>query len=132
MYHEHFEDCHSLIMNSAIGIHLVDKDGYVIYANQSELETLGYTHEEYVGHHVSEFQMDEDVLTDILRRLCNNESLSNYPSRVQGKHEIIYTLYHSNVYYEDGEFIHTRCYGSSVGQEAFDVFKRNSEYNLEK
>jgi PAS domain S-box-containing protein len=115
-------------MNASIGIHFVDKDGIIIYANPFDLEILGYTEDEYVGHHVSEFQLDEDILSDMLCRLTNNEPLSNYPARVQAKDKIKYLLYNSNVYHKDGEFIHTRCFASEIDRETYEIFKRHSDY----
>ncbi|MCJ8296302.1 MAG: PAS domain-containing protein [Colwellia sp.] len=46
------------IKNSNIGIHTVSPEGIIDFANQHELNILGYAEEEYVGNHVSEFQFD--------------------------------------------------------------------------
>ena len=123
-----FEPSDKVILNASIGLHFVDKNGIIIYANPFELEILGYTEEEYVGHHVREFQLDEDILQDMLCRLSNNEPLSNYPARVQAKDKVKYLLYNSNVYHKDGEFVHTRCFASEIDMETFHIFKRHSDY----
>ena len=52
------EDSNNFLNNGSVGIHAVSADGIIVYANQCELETLGYTMEEYVGHHTDEFQID--------------------------------------------------------------------------
>ena len=116
------------IDNSSVGIHAVAADGTIVFANQHELEVLGYTEEEYVGRNASEFQMDEDVLADMLERLGRFENLKNYPARVRGKHETKYILYNSSVYHEGDEFIHTRCYAVDIEKHAYDVFKEFSPY----
>jgi len=113
------------INNSSIGIHAVSPDGIILYANMCELEVLGYTRAEYVGHHVSEFQLDESCLADMMTRLSNLEQLKNYPARVQGKNGIKYIIYNSSVYEEDGEFKHTRCYGTEVEKIIYDVFMKH-------
>jgi len=49
----------NFIENAAIGIHWIDTDGIIVWANQTELDMLGYTREEYVGHHIAEFHVDQ-------------------------------------------------------------------------
>ena len=40
--------------NGPIALHWLSKTGHIIWANKTELETLGYTREEYIGHHIME------------------------------------------------------------------------------
>ncbi len=119
------ESPEEFIDNSTIGIHAVSPEGIILYANMCELEVLGYTRSQYVGHHVSEFQMDEDCLSDMMKRLGRLDKLKNYPSRVQGKDAIKYVIYNSSVYEEDGVFKHTRCYGTEVEKVIYDVFVKH-------
>jgi len=116
------------IDNSSIGIHAVSAEGIILYANLCELEVLGYTRNQYVGHHVSEFQLDETCLSDMMMRLSRLEKLKNYPARVQGKGCIKYIIYNSSVYEEDGEFRHTRCYGTEVEKVIYDVFLKHNDF----
>lgn len=113
------ENPEAFINNSSIGIHAVSADGMIVYANHYELEVLGYEADEYVGHHVSEFQIDKTCLDDMLARLGRFECLKNYPAKVQGKTELKYIIYNSSVYEQDGAFVHTRCYGTEV---AFAIY----------
>lgn len=116
------ESPQDFINNSSIGIHAVSPEGIVVYANPFELEVLGYNKDEYIGHHVSEFQIDKDCLSDMMERLGRYELLKNYPAKVQGKNGIKYIIYNSSVYEKDGEFIHTRCYGTEVEEIIYDVY----------
>jgi len=115
------EDSTQFIQQSSIGIHAVSPEGVIKYANQCELDTLGYEEDEYVGHHVSEFQLNEVCLADMMAKLGRFEPLQSYPSMVKGKYEIKYILYNSNVYERDGEFIHTRCFGTEVTKEVYEI-----------
>ena len=119
------ESPEEFINNSSIGIHAVSPEGIILYANMCELDVLGYKRAEYVGHHVSEFQMDADCLADMMKRLGNFETLKNYPARVQAKNGIKYIVYNSSVYEEDGKFKHTRCYGTEVEKVIYDVFLKH-------
>ncbi|AOW76126.1 diguanylate cyclase [Colwellia sp. PAMC 20917] len=125
MFTENPED---FIYNSSIGIHAVSPEGIIVYANECELEVLGYTKNEYIGHHISEFQIDESCLADMMTRLSHFDILKNYPARVQGKDEIKYIIYNSSVYEEDGEFKHTRCYGTEVEKVIYDVFFKHFDF----
>jgi diguanylate cyclase (GGDEF)-like protein/PAS domain S-box-containing protein len=97
--------------NAAIGLHWVVPGGVILRANQCELDMLGYAHEEYVGHHIAEFHVDQHVIQDILERLASGETLENYPARMRCKDgSAKHVLINSNVYQEDGKFTHTRCF----------------------
>jgi PAS domain S-box-containing protein len=119
-----YESPESFMMHSSVGIHAVDKDGIILYANQYELELLGYSEEEYVGHHVSEFQLDTETIDIVIHGLKAFKDFKNYPARVQGKDGVKYILYTSNVCHENGEFIHTRCFASEIDYSIYQVFKR--------
>ena len=71
------------IENASLGLHWVGPDGTILWANQAELDLLGYTREEYVGHNIMEFHADSDVIDDILCRLTNKETLHDYEARLR-------------------------------------------------
>lgn len=124
------ENPQDFINNSSIGIHAVSPEGIVVYANSCELEVLGYEKEEYIGHHVSEFQIDKACLADMMERLGRSELLKNYPAKVQGKKGIKYIIYNSSVYEKDGEFVHTRCYGTEVEEVIYDVYLQQHKCSI--
>ena len=123
------EDAGDFIFHSSIGIQGVPSDGIIEYANQFELDVLGYSKEEYVGHHVSEFQLDKACLSDMMCRLGRFESLKNYPAKVQAKHSKKYILYNSSVYQQEGRFIHSRCFGSEIEEAVYMATKGASPYS---
>ncbi len=101
--------------NSALALHWVGPDGKVLRVNDTELKMLGYTREEYVGRNISDFHADLPVIEDILQRLTRGETLSDYPARLRCKDGSIRdVLIHSNVYQDEGKFIHTRCFTRDV------------------
>jgi PAS domain S-box-containing protein len=103
------------VENATIGMHWVAADGQILWANQAELDLLGYARKEYIGHSITEFHAESEVINDILCRLTNNEILQSYPAQLRAKDGSIRdVLINSNVYWENGEFIHTRCFTRDV------------------
>jgi PAS domain S-box-containing protein len=103
------------VENAAEGLHWVGADGIVQWANKAELEMLGYTAEEYIGRSITEFHADPKVIQDILARLSRNETLRDYEARLRCKDgSILHAMINSNVYFEDGQFKHTRCFTRDV------------------
>jgi PAS domain S-box-containing protein len=101
--------------NATVGLHWVGPDGIIQRVNQAELDLLGYEHDEYVGHHISEFHVDRSVIDDILTRLTNGQTLRECPSQLRCKDGSIRdVLISSSVLFEDGQFIHTRCFTIDV------------------
>ena len=103
------------IETSTIGLHWVGADGTILWVNQAELDLLGYAREEYVGRNIAEFHADESVINDILGRLNRGETLRDYPARLRHHDRSIrHVLINSSVLFEDGEFVHTRCFTRDV------------------
>ncbi|MBD2203115.1 PAS domain-containing protein [Calothrix sp. FACHB-1219] len=103
------------VENATVGMHWVKADGTIIWANQAELDLLGYSRFEYIGHSITEFHVDRHVIEDIMARLGRNETLQNYEARLRCKDgSIRYVLIHSNVFWENGKFIHTRCFTRDI------------------
>ena len=101
--------------NASVGLHWVGPDGTILRANRAELELLGYTPDEYVGHHIAEFHADSEVIEDILQRLGQGETLCNYDARLRCKDGTIrHVLINSNVLWKDGKFVHTRCFTRDI------------------
>ncbi|HXL79448.1 MAG TPA: PAS domain S-box protein [Pyrinomonadaceae bacterium] len=97
--------------NATIGLHWVGPDDMILRVNQAELDMLGYNREEYVGHNITEFHVDQDAIEDILARLKAGEVLQDYEARLRCKDGAIKDVrINSSVYREDGKFIHTRCF----------------------
>jgi PAS domain S-box-containing protein len=109
------EELADFFENATIGLHWVGPDGTVLRVNQAELDLLGYTREEYIGHPIAEFHADEDVICDILKRLQAGQKLVEYPARLRCKDgSIREVLIDSSVLWRDGAFIHTRCFTRDV------------------
>lgn len=127
-YSQEFENISDLIHNASVGIHFVNSDGIIIYANSTELEMLGYTEEEYIGHHTSEFQLEDHILCDMMARLGQQETLKNYPAKVKAKQGVKYILFNSTAYFKDEKFVHTRCFAADIYKPVYDAFVSHSEY----
>lgn len=101
--------------NAVIGLHWVDENGIIKWANKAELDMLGYTAEEYIGHHISKFHVYENKISDILYKLSCNQALNQYESELRCKDGTIKTVHiSSNVFWHEGKFIHTRCFTVDV------------------
>lgn len=103
------------VENATLGLHWVGPDGTILWANQAELDMLGYERDAYIGHNISEFHADQETIQDILRRLKNREELHSYEARLRARDgSIRHVLISSNVYWEGDEFMHTRCFTRNV------------------
>jgi two-component system, cell cycle sensor histidine kinase and response regulator CckA len=101
--------------NGAMPLHWVGPDGTILRANRAELELLGYSRDEYVGHNIAEFHADESVIAELLRRLHADETVRNYAARLRCRDgSIKHVLIDSSVYRAGEEFIHTRCFTRDV------------------
>ncbi|WP_293098688.1 PAS domain S-box protein [Moorena sp. SIOASIH] len=101
--------------NGCVGLHCVDSNGIILWANQAELDLLGYNAQEYIGHHIAEFYPEQEVIEDILARLTVKQTLKNYEARLLCKDgSIRHVLINSNVLWKNGKFVHTRCFTRDI------------------
>ncbi len=118
--------------NASVGLHWVGADGTILRVNQAELDLLGFSREEYIGHHIAEFHADQDVIDDMLGRLSAGEKLQDHAARMWCKDGSIKdVLIDSSVFREDGRFVHTRCFTRDVtAQKRAETALRQSENQL--
>lgn len=101
--------------NATIGLHIVGHDGTILKANKAELQLLGYQPEEYIGRPMSDFHVDDATINDILERLGSGQCISEYPARLRCKDgSVKEVLIDSSARFEDGRFIHTRCFTRDI------------------
>src|SRR5258706_11045031 len=99
------------IENAAVAMQWVGPDGTILWANRNQLEMLGHTAEEYLGHHIAEFHADRAVIETIIQQLKNQEALHEHAARLLCKDGSVRdVLITSSVFLRDGEFIHTRFF----------------------
>ena len=124
---EHLKRC---LDHAAEGLHWVGPDGTILWANQTELDLLGYTADEYIGRHIAEFHVDPPVIEDILERLARRETLLNYGARLRHKDgSIRYVQINSKVLWQGEEFLRTQCFTRDVTDQraAYALARRLAE-----
>src|SRR4051812_29731754 len=115
--------------SGVIGLHWVGPDGAVLWVNQAELDMLGYTRDEYIGHNIAEFHADAPVIEDMLARLLKGEVLRDYQARLRCKNGRFRNVQFSpRGMFEDGRFIHSRFFTVDVTKKKLlETAPRKSE-----
>lgn len=104
--------------NASICLHWVNANGIIIWANLAELRLLGYTEEEYIGHHISKFHASKNAIDDIMTRLLNKQRIVNYNADLVCKDgSIKHVTINSSALWEGEKFIHTRCFTVDVTEQ---------------
>jgi PAS domain S-box-containing protein len=103
-------DLEDFFENAAVGLHIIDHNGFIVRANRAELTMLGYPAEEYIGRHISAFHMDPSVIEDVLTRLGRGEEIISFPARLRAADgSVRHGLITSNGQFRNGKFVNTRC-----------------------
>lgn len=110
-----YERLEDFLNNATVGVHLVDKNGIILYANAAELKMLGYSAEEYIGHNINEFHLRQSGLESIFSKLLKNEQINNHEAALRCKDgSIREVVINSNAYFENDAFKHTRCFTRDI------------------
>jgi PAS domain S-box-containing protein len=117
-----------VLENATEAFHIISPRGIIVWANKKELELLGYSKDEYIGHHISEFYTDRFVINDILCRLIYNQEVVNYPAELLKKDgTTIQVLLNSNLYKKEGAFNHIRSSTRDITElKLFEIRLQNS------
>ena len=121
----HEAELDDFFRSAVVGLHWASPDGIIQRANRAELEMLGYSESEYVGHHVAEFHVDQEQIAAILDRLRRGEDVRDQEVRLRAKDgSIRHAVIDSNGRWEEGRFVHSRCFTRDVTD------RKNAEINL--
>ena len=121
-----------LLENAVEGVQRVGADQKILWANKALLHLLGYSPGEYVGHPFSEFHVDENVFAEYWRRLMRGEDIYDCPAELRCKDGSVKQVQiYSNGLWENGEFVHTRCFVRDVTEQKLaEQALRESEAKL--
>jgi len=120
------EDCFE---NAPVGLRWTAADGTILGANQTELDTLGYQRDEYVGRNLAQFYVDPQAAADALQRLRTGETLRNVETRMRRRDgSMRYGLISASGLLAGGQLIHARWATQDVterqlAEQALTLFK---------
>ena len=104
-----------ILENAVEGVQQVGPDQRILWANQALLKLLGYPAEEYVNHQLSEFHVHRHIFDEFWQKLMRREDIYDFPAELRCKDgSVKHVRIHSNGLWEDGQFIHTRCFVRDV------------------
>lgn len=107
----HQKELSDFLQNAAEGLQQVGPDARILWANPSQLRLLGYSADEYVGHHLADFYVQRDLFDDFWRRIMAREMVYDFPAALKCRDgSTREVLIHSSGYWEDGKFLYTRCF----------------------
>ncbi len=103
------------VQHAPVGMHWVAPDGTILWANDAELQLLGYTAEEYIGRNIADFHVDKALIAGVVARLGRNEQIRDCEADLIAKDgSIRHVCVNSNARFENGRFLHTRCFTRDI------------------
>lgn len=116
----------SFVENASIGMHWVDPNGTILWANAAELQMLGYRREEYIGQNITKFHADQSNIERMLACLARGERLQNHEAKLLHQDGSIRVgLIDSSVLWDGIRFVHTQCFTRDITQQ------KNAEAQME-
>jgi two-component system sensor histidine kinase VicK len=98
-----------------VPLRCIDLNGVIIWANQAELDLLGYSKAAYIGSSFASHLVDAAEADSMLAMLIHNDVLTDYATFLKKANgQIIQVLINSSSYSKNGEFLHTRCFTRDV------------------
>ena len=123
-----------VLENAVEGAQQSGLDQRIIWANQAMLKLLGYAPGEYIGRSFKDFFVDPQVFHDYWQSLMREEELYDFAAELRCRDgSVKFVLIHANGLWENGKFVHTRCFMRDVTeQKRAEQALRESEANLRR
>ena len=81
--HQSENELAAFFEDSPLGLLWMDPKGQIVRVNRAELELLGRSAEEVLGHPISQFHVEPETAEDILARLASGETVQHYRARLR-------------------------------------------------
>lgn len=108
------------------GLHWLGPDGNLLWANQAELDILGYSREEYIGQPLAKFFRERAQGEAVVERLRNGEALRNVACVLRARDgSTRHVLLSSSAHRENGRVTQARCFLRDITRQ------KRSELRLE-
>jgi PAS domain S-box-containing protein len=102
-------DLRDFLENAVIGLHRVDANGVISWANRAELDMLGYEPAEYIGRPAADFLVEPEQADALLARVKKGETLRDEHVQMRCKDGSARVMViNSSPLIVDGKFICTR------------------------
>lgn len=106
------------MQHAMIGMHWVDREGRTVWANQAELEMLGYDSADYIGQQLMDFHVDRAGIEAVFQQLLNNQPIKDHIAQMYRKDGSICDVsIDSSALFKDGKFIHARCFTRDISEQ---------------
>lgn len=94
-----------------LGLLWVADDGRILRVNEAELELLGRDEKEVLGHCITEFGLEPEMVTDVLARILRKETVLNYRARIRRRNgSVKHILVDANGLWEREHLVHSRWF----------------------
>jgi PAS domain S-box-containing protein len=107
-----------ILENAVEGVQQVGPDQTILWTNKALLKLLGYTAQEYIGHPLGAFHVHQHVFEEFWAKLMRREDIYDFPAELRCKDgSVKQVVIHSNGLWENGKFVHTRCFVRDVTEQ---------------
>jgi PAS domain S-box-containing protein len=103
------EELREFLDDATVGLRVASPEGRILWANRAELDMVGCSEHEYIGHHIDEFLVEPGVAADLLSRLSGMERVESYRARLRRKDgSVRQVLLDASSLYRDDVYVHSR------------------------
>jgi PAS domain S-box-containing protein len=107
-----------ILENAVEGVQQVGPDQSILWSNKALLKLLGYAPQEYIGHPLGDFHVQQHVFEEFWAKLMRREDIYDFPAELRCKDgSVRQVVINSNGLWENGKFVHTRCFIRDVTEQ---------------
>jgi PAS domain S-box-containing protein len=103
------QELRAFLAEASVGLIWVGADGRILWANQAELDLVGYSEDEYVGRDLAQFLMAPEAALDLMGRIARGDRISAYETELRTKDGLARrVLLDGSGLFREGRLVHER------------------------
>src|SRR5271170_1776391 len=107
-----------ILDNAVEGVQQVGPDQTILWTSKALLKLLGYAPQEYIGHPLRDFHVQQHVFEEFWAKLMRRQDIYDFPAELRCKDgSVRQVVINSNGLWENGKFVHTRCFVRDVTEQ---------------
>ncbi|HYH13564.1 MAG TPA: PAS domain S-box protein [Thermomicrobiales bacterium] len=112
------EDTAVSLDSIAVPMSVLDREGVIQYANQADLDLLGYERDDYVGRPITDFLLYPATGRDLLDKLRRGEAMSDYEVALRhrsGEPRMVQIT--TGIHQDDTDIVYIQCFSRDITEQ---------------
>ncbi len=99
----------------SVPMHIINGSGVILWANDAELDLIGYKKDQFIGKHISKFHSNQLIIQEMMHSLMNNQPVKNFFATLMCKNgDLKNVMINCYPHFKEDKLVHIRCVTNDI------------------